>query len=471
MTPCRIVVVGLVAIGALAAAAFAAPNPYASWKFDEVDFNPPTPERFELSNGLIVYFLPDRQLPVVTISAIVRTGEAYVPAGKSGLGGIVGEAFVTGGSETRTPGQIDEQLEFLGIRWSGAVNMESAEFSMQFLSKDYPTAIDLLSDLLVNPGFEQSRLQLAIDNALEDLRRQNDSPGRITRREFNRLVYGDHPYGRTPSEKSLSGLDRADVALFYGTYFHPNTTILAISGDLEAGALKSSLEKAFSTWKRGEAPSLVIPEPTSPEPGVYQIEKDISQTNLRFGHLGIDRHNPDRHAVRVLNHILGGGGFTSRMVGRVRSDSGWAYSVGTAFSASNKPGLFLASCQTKTETTSKTLALMQWVIDDLKKNGIKEDELTTAKESIVNSDVFNYDTPVEVVENYAWQEYYGFPPEQLKLDLAAIRAVTKADVDAAAQKYLDPSRFVIVAVGKTAEFDSPLSQFGAVRTISLDVAP
>ena len=116
---------------------------------------------------------------------------------------------------------------------------------------------------------------------------------------------------------------------------------------------------------------MTIPDPAPPARGVYQIEKDISQTNLRFGHLGIDRHNPDRHAVRILNHILGGGGFTSRMVGKVRSDSGWAYSVGTAFTTADKPGLFLATCQTKTETTTKALALMQWVIEDVQKNGIK----------------------------------------------------------------------------------------------------
>lgn len=448
-----------------------AQNPYARWKFEEINFNPPVPERFVLPNGLVVYFLPDTQLPVVTVSAIVRAGEAYVASEKTGLGAVAGEALVTGGTKTRTPDQVDEQLEFLGIQWSGSVGMESAEFSMQCLSKDFPTALDLLADLLVNPGFEQSRLQLAIDNSIEDLRRQNDSPGRIIRREFNKLVFGDHPYGRTPSEKSLTGITRTDVESFYRSYFMPNTTILAISGDLDAAGVKSSLEKAFASWSKGEPATVTVADPVPPAAGVYQIEKDISQTNLRFGHLGIDRRNPDRHAVRILNHILGGGGFTSRMVGKVRSDSGWAYSVGTAFGVSDKPNVFLATCQTKTETTTKALALMQWVIEDLRQGGIKPDELVTAKESIVNSDVFNYDTPVEVVENYAWQEYYGFPADQMKQDLAAIRAVTKADVDAAAKKYLDPSKYVIVAVGKIGEFDAPLSKFGPVQTISLEVTP
>lgn len=458
-------------VALLLPAAAGAQNPYARWKFDEIKFDPPMPERFVLPNGLVVYFLADHQLPVVTMTAIVRAGEAYVTPEKTGLAATVGEALVTGGTKTRTPDQVDEQLEFLGIQWSGSIGMESGEFSMQCLSKDFTTALELLSDLLVNPGFEQSRLQLAIDNALEDLRRQNDSPGRIIRREFNKLVYGDHPYGRTPTEKTLNAITRADVEAFYRDYFHPNTTILAISGDLAPGELRSSLERALSGWKQGSVPAPVVPDPVPPAPGVYQIDKDLSQTNLRFGHLGIDRRNPDRHAIRVMNHILGGGGFTSRMTGKVRSDSGWAYSVGTAFSMANKPGVFLASCQTKTETTSKALALMQWVIEDVQKNGIKPDELATAKESIINSDVFNYDTPVEVVENYAWQEYHGFPPDQMKQDLAAIRAVTKDDVEAMARKYLDPSKYVIVAVGKVAEFDAPLSRFGPVQTISLDTAP
>ncbi len=456
---------------ALLATQARAETPYSSWKFEDINFNPPVPERFVLSNGMIVYFLPDSQLPVVTISALARAGEAFVPAEKSGLVGIVGEALTTGGTTSRTPDQVDEQLEFLGIQWSGSIGMESAEFSMQCLSKDYAKAIELLSDLMINPGFEQSRVELAIDNALEDLRRQNDSPGRIIRREFNKAVYGEHPYGRTPSEKTLSGITRADVESYYKSYILPNTTILAISGDLDPAKVKSSLENAFAKWSQGEAPTATVPNTPDPTPGIFQIEKDISQTNLRFGHLGIDRRNPDRHALRIMNHILGGGGFTSRMVGKVRSDSGWAYSVGTAFTYSDKPGLFLATCQTKTETTTKALSLMQWVIEDLRNNGIREEELTTAKESVVNSDVFNYDTPVEVVENYAWQEYYGFPADQMKQDLLAIRAVTIADVDAVAKKYLDPSKYVIVAVGKIAEFDAPLTKFGKVQTISLEPTP
>lgn len=448
-----------------------AQNPFSKWVFSDIEFNPPVPERFVLSNGLTVHFLPDNQLPVVTMSAIIRAGEAQVPAELSGLGAIVGDAIVTGGTKSRTPDQIDEELEVLGIRWNGSVGMDAAEFSMQCLSKDYDTALKLLADLLINPGFEQSRLQLSIDNTLEDLRRQNDSPGRIIRREFNRIVYGDHPYGLTPTEKTVSAINRQDVEAFYRSYFFPNSTILAISGDLETETVKASLEKAFASWNRGEATAQEIPDPTPPAPGVYQIDKDISQTNLRFGHLGIDRYNPDRHAVRLLNHILGGGGFTSRMVGKVRSDSGWAYSVGTAFTTPAKAGVFLASCQTKTEATTKALALMQWVIEDLRANGIREDELTTAKESIINSDVFNFDTPVEVVESYAWQEFHGYPADQMKRDIEAVRAVTRADVEAAARKYLDPSRYVIVAVGKIAAFDAPLSKFGTVQTITLDPTP
>lgn len=453
------------------AAPAAAQNPYAKWKFDEISFDPPMPERFELPNGMVVYFLPDRQLPVVTISVLLHAGEAYVPADKTGLAAITGEALVTGGTKSRTPDQVDEELEFRGIQWSGSIEMESGEFSMQCLSRDFETALSLLSDLLINPAFEASRLQLAIDNTLEDIRRQNDSPGRISRREYARLVYGDHPYGRSPSEKTVSAVTRQDVMDFYRSYFHPNRCILALSGDLDAAALKGRLEKAFSGWPRGEGTLPVIPDPAPPQPGVYQIDKDISQTNLRFGHLGIDRHNPDRHALRVLNHILGGGGFTSRMMGKVRSDSGWAYSVGTAFGTSDKAGLFVAACETKSETTTKALALMQWVIADLRDNGIRDEELTTAKESIINSDVFNYDTPVDVVENYAWLEFHGFPPDQLKRNLETIRAVTRADVEAVARKYLDPSRYVVVAVGKIAAFDAPLDKFGPVTTLTLEPAP
>jgi predicted Zn-dependent peptidase len=202
--------------------------------------------------------------------------------------------------------------------------------------------------------------------------------------------------------------------------------------------------------------------------GIFQINKDISQTNIRFGHIGIDNMNPDRHAIRVMNHILGGGGFTSRMMGRVRSDSGWAYSVGTRFTTAVQPGMFYASCQTKAETTSKALALMKWVVEDLVENGITNEELAIAKESILNSDVFQYVTPSQIVNRYAWLEYYGYPSDQLKKNVEAIRAVTKADIEAVARKYLHPDKLTILAVGPIDQFDAPLSGFGSVTTLELE---
>ncbi len=456
----------------VAALPLSAQNPYARWKFNPITFNPPMPERFVLDNGLVVYFLPNHQLPVVTISALVRAGEVYVAPDKAGLGSIAGEGIVTGGTATKSPDEVDEALEALGIQWSGNVGLESSQFSMNCLSKDLGIALPLFAELLMKPRFDSSRVQLAVDNALEDLRRQNDSPGRIVRREFSKLVYGDHPYGRSPSEKSLGSLTRTDAIRFHERYFHPNTIILAISGDLDVATLKNSLQTAFGSWAKTDVtyPELATPA-LNASPGVFQINKDLNQTNLRFGHLGIDRHNPDRHAVRVLNYILGGGGFTSRMIAKVRSDSGWAYSVGTAFTGADKGGLFLATCQTKTETTAKALALMKWVIDDIRARGITDDELATAKDAILNSDVFNYDEPDKIVENYAWEEYQVFPMDQLQKDVEAIKAVTKADVDAAAKKYLRPDQYTILAVGKIDAFDSPLSKFGNVKTITLSVSP
>jgi predicted Zn-dependent peptidase len=462
----------VLAICLLAALPSVAQNPYSRWKFDPISFNPPKPERFVLDNGLVVYFLPNHQLPVVTMSALVRAGEVYVPADKAGLAGIAGDGLVTGGTATKPPDEIDEQIESLGIQWSGDIGLESGQFSMNCLSKDLGTALPLFAELLMKPRFDSSRVQLAVANALEDLRRQNDSPGRIVRREFSKLVYGDHPYGRSPSEKSLGSLTRGDAVGFHERFFHPNTIILAVSGDLDVAALKSTLQTLFGSWKKADVsyPEVATPG-TNASPGVYQINKDLNQTNIRFGHLGIDRHNPDRHAVRVLNYILGGGGFTSRMIAKVRSDSGWAYSVGTAFTGADKGGLFLATCQTKTETTAKALALMEWVVEDVRAHGIREEELETAKDAILNSDVFNYDEPDKIVENYAWEEYQGFPPDQLQKDVEAIKAVTKADVDAAAAKYLHPDQYTILAVGKIDAFDSLLSKFGNVKTMTLPETP
>ncbi|MBI3872807.1 MAG: insulinase family protein [candidate division Zixibacteria bacterium] len=475
----RAIIRGLCATGLLAilvalwpAATVRATNPYLKWKYEDMKFNPPVPERFVLDNGLVVFFLRDTTLPVVTLTALVRAGSVYVPEEKAGLGGIAGDVLVTGGTTSRTPDEVDQQLEFLGIRWEGSVDLESSDFSLHCLAKDFAAGLALYADLLLHPGFDSAKFQLALDNSKEELRRQNDSPGQIISREFSKLVYGHHPYGRFATPQTLDAISRQDVIDFYRAYFRPNTTILAMSGDLTSAAVKNALTRTFGGWSQADVTLPQIPAPTAPDnPGVYLINKDLNQTNIRFGHLGIDRHNSERHAVRVMNDILGGGGFTARMIARVRSDSGWAYSVGTRFTAANQPGLFYASCQTKTQTTAKTLALMQWVVADLLQNGITDEELATAKESILNSDVFNYETPGEIVERYATQEFYGFPADQLKQDVEAIRAVTKADVERVARKYLDPKHYTVLAVGKVEKFDAPLSRFGRVTTITLEEAP
>ncbi|GAB4325606.1 MAG: pitrilysin family protein [Candidatus Zixiibacteriota bacterium] len=447
-------------------------SPFFDWTYDDIEFNPPVPERFVLDNGLIVHFLPDSRLPVVTVSAIVRAGEVYVPDDKAGLAGIVGRTLVTGGTATRTPDDVDNRLEFLGIDLNGSIGDESGDFSVNCLSKDVDTALAIFSELLRTPGFDSAKFQLAVDDALEAWRRRNDSPRQIIRREFYKLIYGSHPYGRTADDKTLSSLTLADVRGFYDTYFTPGNMILAISGDLTREQLDDLLGRYFGGWEAGTFPTFpAIPAPTGGPTGVYQINKDINQTNLMFGHLGIDRKDPDRHAIRVLNYILGGGGFTSRMMMKVRSDSGWAYSVGTNFTSMNQPGVFYASCQTNSETTTKALALMEWIVEDFVANGITDEELAIAKESILNSDVFKFVTPSQIVTRYAWQEYFGFPPDQMTKDVEAIRAVTKADVEAAARKHLHPDAFTVVAVGPIEAFDAPLTKFGPVETIVVEETP
>jgi predicted Zn-dependent peptidase len=326
----------------------------------------------------------------------------------------------------------------------------------------------MFADLLQHPRFDSAKFQLAVDDAIENWRRRNDSPGRISSREFAKLVYGDHPYGRAAEKDILESLTRTDVLDLYRRHFAPGNTILAVSGDLTKAQLEQLLKQHCSGWNANAAELPAIPAVNANgSGGIYQINKDISQTNIRFGHIGIDNMNPDRHAVRVMNHILGGGGFTSRMMGRVRSDSGWAYSVGTRFTTGIEPGMFYASCQTKAETTSKALALMKWVVEDLVKNGITDEELAIAKESILNSDVFQYVTPSQIVNRYAWLEYYGYPSDQLKKNVEAIRAITKSDIEAVARKYLRPDKFTILAVGPIDQFDAPLSGFGSVKTLEL----
>lgn len=439
--------------------------PELNWKVPEIGREVDT---LTLANGMKLFLLPDTTLPIFNIQALIRTGSIYEPVEMMGVANLTGIVMRTGGTENLTPDSLNQMLEFMAGSVETAIGTEAGSASLNILSKDIEQGLTLFADVLRHPLFRQDKIDLAKDQIKESIRRRNDQPGSIVSREFNHLVYGDHPYGRTQEWETVKKVTREDLLSFYKKYFHPNNMMLGISGDFKKAEIFAQLSRVFGDWKPEKIDFPPIPKvQNKPSPGVYVIQKDINQSNIVMGHLGIDWNNPDNYAISVMNFILGGGSFTSRMTSRVRSDEGLAYSVGTSFGAGRDLGTFSASCQTKTATTHRAMSLMVDEIKRIRETPVQDEELTSAKDAFINRYVFGFTSPAQVVGQLMNLEFFDRPRDYLKTYLDNIRKVTKPDIQRVAQKYLKPKELTIVVVGNTPQFSGQLNALGRVMEIPL----
>lgn len=427
-------------------------------------------QKITLPNGMTLYLYPDHTLPVFNVQALIRTGGIYEPKEKTGIAQLCGTVMRTGGTKTLSPDSLNAELEFMAGSVETGIGTEQGSASLNVLSKDIDRGLEIFADVLMNPAFRQDKLDLAKDQLKEQIRRRNDQPQTIVFREFNNRLYGDHPYGRVLEWETVKKLTRDDLISWCQTYFAPNNVMLGISGDFDPGLVVEKIKKVFAAWQKKTINFPEIPKVAEkPAPGIFVIDKsNLNQTNILMGHLGVDFTNPDIYALNVMNYILGGGGFTSRMTSRVRSDLGLAYSVGTQFNTNSRDlGTFSASCQTKTETTHKAAAEMLSVIKKMREAPPSADELKTAKDAYINRFVFQFTSASAVVGNLMGLDYYGRDPNFYKNYLDNIRKVTVEDVFRVAKTYLKPENLTMVVVGNVSGFDADLSDLGSTVKVAL----
>jgi predicted Zn-dependent peptidase len=437
--------------------------------FPPLKFQPPEPVRFVTDNGLVVFFLEDHQLPVLTATAFLHGGSAYDPPGKAGLAEVTAQLLRSGGAGQRSPEQVDEDLDFVATRISSSASDDQLSLNVNAMKKDAELAFEILSDMIISPMFDTGKVSLELSNKAEEIRRQNDDPGQVTRRIYYQTVYTGHPYGVFPTLATIGNISRDDILSQHRKYYSPDNCILAVSGDMTLEEIKRLVNKYLGGWQKSgvtiQTPAMATMQYM---PGVYYVERDINQANIRLGHLGMDIKNPDRYAVDVMNFILGSGGFVSRMANQVRTTAGLAYSVGTY--TYNRPlmGTFFAYCMTRADAMAQATRMILDIINEVKENGITTEEMDLAKESIINNFVFNYDTPGKIVSAQAYFEFYHFPPDQLEKDVEALQAVTLEDCTRVAKEYLSPDKLAIVIVGNKELFDQSPNTFGPVTEVSLE---
>lgn len=425
--------------------------------------------RVPLDNGLILYLYEDHRLPVVQLTAMIRCGGIYDTPEKDGLSGLVGTVMRTGGTKTIGGDSLNMLLEYTGGSLETMIGMENGTAGLNVLSKDLDLGLQLFADLLRSPAFPADKLELAKTEIKNRIKRRNDDPGSIVNRYLMTTMYGDHPYGRTLEWASVKGITVEDMAAYHQRFFAPNNIMIGVSGDFKSTDLVYRLKQLLGDWAK--SPEALPPAPAvaaEPRPGVYLIPKDINQSNIEIAELGIKRDNPDRFSINIMNFVLGGGSFTSRLTSHVRSDEGLAYHVSSSFDINSRDlGLFHATCQTKAGSTYKATRIIYDEIERIRREGVTDEELNDAKESVINRMVFNFDNAAKIVRNLMSLEFDGLPLDYYKTYLDNYRKVTGADVKTVAQKYLKPENLSLIVVGKPEMFDKPLDEFGSVRTLEL----
>ncbi len=426
-------------------------------------------QREVLDNGIIIYSMVDRRLPMVEVSALIRCGESYVPLEQMAIPDLTGTVMRSGGTTTIPPDSLNLLLESIGASLNIGIGDENAGANLSVMAGELDLGIRLLADLLRHPAFPEDKLELAKEQIKTDIKRRNDAPAPILNREFARLLYGDHPFGRILEWSYVKPVARAELVAFHDRYFAPNNLMLGITGDFDPAQVKALLQKYLGDWAKKDIVFPEIPRVADiPHPGVYQVRKDVTQSNIRMGHLGIDRDNPDRYAVAVMNFILGGAPFISHISSRVRSDEGLAYSTGSSYNInSHDLGVFYTYVQTKSATTHKAIGIMLDEIKRIRENPVSEDELAAAKDSYINRYIFDFTSASQIVGQLMNLEFNDRPRDLLRTYLDNIRKVTREDVLRVAKTYLKPENISFVIVGNPSGFEKPMDDFGPVTNIEV----
>ncbi|MHC5023239.1 MAG: M16 family metallopeptidase [Planctomycetota bacterium] len=441
-----------VVMTAIAAAPADIPPRPEEIEFGPLDFEPPRAAdyRHELSGGVPVYMAPSREFPLVKLTLTFKGG-AYL--GDPAVGAATGAMMRRGGTTTVSAEDMDERFDFLAASASTSVGSTVSRASLNCLKSNFDESFALFLDMVRNPGFQADRFELFKEEVIEQLKQRNDDAGSILRREWNALLFGrDHYAGREPAAADIESMTADDLRDLHGRIFHPGNLIVSVAGDFEPAAMKAALEAAFGGWPTGPIAS-DPPAPTvTVAPGVYHVQKDIPQGKVYVGQRGITRDDPDAFSMQLMNEILGGGGFTSRITKRVRSDEGLAYSAGSAnMPQVYFPGQIRASVQSKNRTVALATKIILEEVGRIRTEPVSGDELETAKASIIETFPRRFESKERTLGLFVIDEMTGRERDYWQSYRDRVRAVSTEDILDVAQRRLDPKQVAIFIVGNWEE--------------------
>lgn len=417
-------------------------------------------QRTVLPNGLILLVCEEHSLPFVSLQVLLDAGAWRDPAGEEGLARLTAKALLMG-TRKRDVTAIFEELDFTGASLTSGANRDYATLSLRILKKDLDKGLDLFMEALLEPTFPQDEIHREIEKTMASIQSAEDDPGEVAEREFQKALFGPNPYGHPVegTRESLKNLSRDHVVNFYRSHYHPNASILVVVGNVTVGEVNAKLLPRLEKWPRGGIPEKPFPTNFYKGPKEVKIERPITQANILLGHEGVARSHPDYYALTVMNYILGGGGFTSRLVEEIRIKRGLAYAVDSYFDPGRFAGSFQISLQTKNASAREAISLSVREMERIQKELVSEKELEGAKKYLIGSFPMRFETQGKLLNFLSQVEYYGLGLDYPDRYASLIQSITREEVQRVAKTYLHPDRYILVVVAnlKEAGFVPPSS--------------
>lgn len=414
-------------------------------------------KRVTLPNNLKTLQVERHNLPVVMMTLLIKASPLNEPPDKAGVAHLTSKMLTEGTAKRKAP-DISEEIEFLGASIDIATNGDYTTLSLSVLKKDIEKGLDIFSDILLNPSFPENEIAREKELLKGSLRQMEQEPTFVAGKTFSREVFGTHPYGRLVEGtlETIDAIKRDDLLSFYREHYVPDNAVMSIVGDLTPAEMKSLVNKYLGKWERPKGTTVqkregkdisqgqaAAPEKTR----TVLIDKELTQATIMFGHAGISREDPDYYAVSVMNYVLGGGGFASRLMTSVRDEMGLAYSIFSSFTGNKEPGQFEVQVQTKNESAATVISEILRQVDRMRTGPVTDSELKDAKAYLTGSFPRRFETSRRIADFLTAAEFYNLGDNYIEKYPDYINKVTKEDILRVAKKYLRTDRYILVVVG------------------------
>jgi len=425
----------------------------------------PPVQKTVLPNQLTILHSEDHSLPFVTVELLIDGGSRRDPSGQEGLAYLTIQGLLLGTSG-HTLTQINEEMDFMGASLSASPGRDYSSLNLRVLKKDMDKALDIFMEVLTQPAFPDEEIKREIEKTLAAIQTEDDQPGEVAEKEFRKALYLSSPYGHpvNGTKESIPKITRESVLRFYKEMFHPNNFILAVIGDITAEEVKARLFPRLEKMQTAEITQIPFDAKYAKGPETIRINREITQANIILGNEGISRENPDFYAISVMNYILGGGGFASRLLEEIRNKRGLAYSVESFFDPGKYPGSFQIVLQTKNTSAREAISLALQQVDLIRKEPVSDKEIEGAKKYLIGSFPMRLDTQAKLANVLLQIQYYGLGLDYPGKYPSLIQSVTKEDVLRVAKKYLQPDNCILVVVANLK--DAGMSEGFEFRQVS-----